>query len=71
MTKFAVHNYHSPACEIEEDGSRSIDGAVPFMLPAPLYTADTFKEAEAWREANQPKLYEPSTKKTIGSDRNQ
>lgn len=71
MTKFAVHNYPSPACKIEDDGSRSIDGAAPFMLPTPIYTAPTFEEAEEWRKANQPKHYEPRATKTIGSDRNQ
>ncbi len=71
MTKFAVHNYHSPACEIEDDGSRSIDGATAFMLPTPLYTAPTFEEAEVWRKANRPPLYAPRDTKTVGSDRNQ
>jgi len=71
MTKFAVHNFHTPAVEINDDGSRSIDGATAFMLPEPIYTAPTFKAAEKWRKANQPAHYAPRATKTLGSDRNQ
>lgn len=71
MTKFAVHNYHSPAVEIDAEGNMCLDGKTPIPLGMPLYTAATFEKAEAWREANRPTLYAPRDTKTVGSDRNQ
>lgn len=69
--KFAVHNYHSPAVAIDDAGNMSHDGKSSIPLPEPLYVADSFEKAEAWREANRPPLYAPRDTKTVGSDRNQ
>jgi hypothetical protein len=57
---FAVHNYHSPAIEIDEAGHASLDGRHHFPLPEPLHTAATFEEAEQWRLSNQPDFYSVS-----------
>jgi len=57
---YAVHNYFSPAVEIDEVGHTSLNGAHFFPLPEPLHTAATFEEAEQWRLANQPDFYRNS-----------
>ena len=63
--KYAVHNFHTPAILNDPDNPRTAN------LTAPLYEADTFDEAEAWRIANRP--FDPdagSKTSTIGQDRN-
>lgn len=70
MGKWAVHNYSTPAIEVDSDGQASHDGHVKFSLPTPLHVADTFEDAERWRMKNAPDYFIPRNKETIGSDRN-
>ncbi len=67
--KFAVHNYHTPAIAINDDGSL-FDTTRSASLPEPLHIGDTFAKAEQWRMDNAPKHYEARNTETIGSDRN-
>ena len=46
---WAVHNVHSPAVEIDAAGTYSHDGIARIAAGAPLHTASTREEAEAWR----------------------
>lgn len=54
MGKWAVHNFNTPAIEIDDDGQASHDGRVKFNLPTPLHVAETFEKAERWRMKNMP-----------------
>lgn len=47
---YAVHSIWSPAVEIDQHGTMTHNEA-RISLPAPIYTADTWQEAEAWRLA--------------------
>ncbi len=44
-----VHNYHTPAIEVDEEGNATHNGTYRISLPAPIFTAETREEAEAWR----------------------
>lgn len=46
---FAVHNIHSPAVEIDEAGSYSVNGRDRIKCGVPIFAADDRDEAEAWR----------------------
>ena len=48
--RWAVHSWHAPAVEIDEQGRMTHDGKVMIQLPEPLFTAETREEAEEWRE---------------------
>lgn len=52
--KYAVHNYHTPATVINEDGSFIVQPIPGAPVPEPLHVADTFEDAEAWRKSNGP-----------------
>lgn len=69
MGKFAVHNYHTPAIAINDDGSLT-DASRSAALPEPLFVAETMEAAEQWRKDNAPKHYEARNTETVGSDRN-
>lgn len=47
---FCVHSIHAPAVEIDEAGTYTLDGATRIKLGEPLFTAETFEEAERLRQ---------------------
>ena len=47
---YAVHSIHAPAVLIDAHGTMTHNEA-RISLPAPIHTADTWQEAEAWRLA--------------------
>lgn len=53
---YAVHNYHSPAVEIDEAGTYTHDGKARLSASAPLATFATMEDAEAWRVQDYRRL---------------
>lgn len=54
--RWVVHNLHTPAIEIDAGGTYSHDGIARIAAGAPLHTAETREEAEAWRERRKAAL---------------
>ncbi len=48
--KWAVHNLHIPAVEIDNDGTYTLDGVARIKLGEPLKTFNTKDAAEGWRK---------------------
>lgn len=63
---YAVHNWHTPAVKIDEEGKASIDGKHFFQMPPPIFTAETFEEAEAHRIRHKPDFGTAATTMTPG-----
>ncbi|WP_164857152.1 hypothetical protein [Sphingomonas crocodyli] len=53
---FAVHNLWSPVTSIDAAGTYTHDGIARIKAGAPLFTAESFDEAEEWRQRELAKV---------------